>query len=286
MLCAPIGRRYRVRVSSARDLLAALLLTGALLLGALWLPGAWIDRNVVEQSGFLAITEPLAADEAIQRDISDSAVEKVLDDDRIPGWVADQLAPLIQDQAPKLTGTQGYATLWDGTMRDLHEGLFTSGASDLEVDLSPVIEQMLDAVDGSLPVKIPRPENATITLTTIPDVPVLTTAQTVAPWFSWAGPAALVLAALALLVAAHRRAMLALAGVAGIIAGALTCLLAGTIGTLVPNSIDQADFLGPIVQAFETQFAADVMPQGVIILGVGALIATVGLVLVGVHRRD
>lgn len=281
-----MAHRYRVGVSSARDLLAALLLTGALLLGALWLPGVWIDRNVVEQSGFLAVTEPLAADEAIQRDISDSAVETVLDDDRIPGWAADQLAPLIQDQAPRLTGTEMYATLWDDTMQNLHDGLFSDGASELEVDLSPVIEEMLSAVDGSLPIQIPRPENATITLATIPDVPLLTTLQLVAPWFSWAGPAALVLAALALLVAAHRRALLALAGVAGIIAGALTCLLAGEIDTLVPNSIDQAAFLGPIVQAFETQFAADVMPQGVIVLGVGALVATVGLVLVGVHRRD
>lgn len=273
-------------MSSARDLLAALLLTGALLLGALWVPGAWIDRNVVDQGGFLAITEPLAGDPAIQRDISDSAVEKVLDDDRIPGWVADQLAPLIQDQAPRLTGTQMYATLWDDVMRDLHGGLFTAGESDLEVDLSPVIDQMLGSVEGSLPIEIPRPEDATLTLATIPDIPLLTSAQVVAPWFSWAGPAALVLAALALLVAAHRRSLLTLAGVAGIIAGALTCLLAGQVGTLVPDSIDQADFLGPVVGAFETQFAADVMPQGVIILGVGALIATVGLVLVGVHRRD
>ena len=31
-------------------------------LGALWLPGAWIERNVVDQEGFLAITQPLAED--------------------------------------------------------------------------------------------------------------------------------------------------------------------------------------------------------------------------------
>jgi hypothetical protein len=28
------------------------------------------------------------------------------------------------------------------------------------------------------------------------------------------------------------------------------------------------------------------MPQGVVLLGVGALLATAGLVLVGLHRRD
>ncbi|MFC7457170.1 hypothetical protein ACFQS2_08235 [Brachybacterium sp. GCM10030267] len=273
-------------MSSARDLLAALLLTLATVLGALWLPGVWLHEHVIDQEGFLDVAQPLAEDPEVQRTLSDSAVETLLDDDRIPGWVADQVAPIAQEQAPRITGTDMYATLWDETMADLHEALFTPGEDALGVDLGPVIDELLVSVEEVIPFDIPRPDDATVTLATIPDVPLLNQAATLAPWTPWMGPAALALAVLALAIAAHRRSFLILAGIAGILAGALTCLLADQIGTVVPDSVDRADFIGPIVQAFEVRFAADLMPQGVILLGVGALVAAAGLVLVGLRRRS
>jgi hypothetical protein len=271
-------------VSSARDLLAALLLIAALLLAALWLPGVWLDRHVVDRDGFLAITQPLADDAKTQQELSDAAVETILEDDRIPGWVAQRATPLLQDQAPRLTGTEVYGELWGATMIELHSALFTAGPQPLEVDLLPVIDALLEEVEGAIPWEIPRPGQASFTLATIPDLPLLLRVQSLAPWAHWAGPLAGILALLAVLLSAHRRSMLALAGVAGILAGALTCLLAGQIATLVPDALDRADFLGPIVTTFEAHFTAVVMPQGVIMLGAGALVAATGLVLIGLHR--
>lgn len=273
-------------MSSARDLLAVVLLTVATLLGALWLPAVWFDDHVVEQEGFLAITQPLADDPSFQRAMTDGAVEKILDNETVPGWIADRVEPLAQEQAGKAAETAAYETLWGATMVELHGALFAPGASDLDVDLAPVIETVLGAVEGQVPVlEIPRPQDATITLVTIPDVPFLTQATVLDPWAHRAGPAALILAAAALLIAAHRRMMLTVAGIGTMIAGAATWVLAQNIGDLVPDRVDQALVLGPIVQAFEGRFAADLMPQGVILLGVGALFAAVGLVLVGLHRR-
>ena len=40
------------------------------------------------------------------------------------------------------------------------------------------------------------------------------------------------------------------------------------------------------MQAFEQRFAAEVMPQGVIMLGAGALVAAAGLVLIGLRRSS
>lgn len=271
-------------MSSARDLLAALLLILAMLLGALWLPGVWLDRHVVDRTGFLAITQPLADDAETQKELSDAAVESILDDDRIPNWVAQRATPLLQDQAPRLTGTEVYGELWGRTMAELHSALFTAGEQRLEVDLLPVIDALLTGVEGAIPWEIPRPGQASVTLATIPDIPLLLQVQSLAPWAHWAGPLAGLLALLAVVLAAHRRSMLALAGAAGILAGALTCLLAGQIAVLVPDAVDRADFLGPIVETFEAHFTAAVMPQGVIMLGVGALVAATGLVLIGVHR--
>src|SRR5699024_150689 len=155
------------------------------------------------------------------------------------------------------------------------------GGSELEVDLAPAIDRILEPVEEQLPLEIPRPEDPTVTLATIPDVPLLTGLSAVTPWAQWAGPAALALLVLALLIGAHRRTLLALAGLGGILAGAGVWWLAARIETLVPDAVDQAVFLGPIVHEFESRFQAAMTPQGVILLGAGALVTAVGVV-----RRD
>ena len=273
-------------MSSARDVLALVLLLAATVLGAIWLPATWLHDNVVERDGFLAITEPLAADPTFQRTLSDTAVDTILDDDRIPGWIEERVTPLAQEQAADLSGTDTYATMWELTMSELHHALFTPGAADLDVDLGPAIDRILTPVEERLPLEIPRPQDATVTLATIPDVPLLTGLSAVTPWASWAGPAALVLLAAALVIAAHRRTMLALAGLGGIVAGAGVWGLGAQVETLVPDHVDQAPFLGPIVQVFEARFEAAMTPHGVILLGAGALVMSAGLVLVGLHRRS
>lgn len=282
------ARRYRGRVSSLRDLLSVLLLTAATLLGALWLPGAWIERNVVDEDGFLAITQPLAEDAALQRTLTDGAVDEALDHDLVPGIVADRAAPMLQDQAPRVTGTPAYAQVWDTAMVELHGALFTPGASPLDVNLLPLIDSLLTGVEDTLPLidDLPRPGDATVTVASIPDVPLLHHATVLDPWAHRIGPIALGLAVLAVVIAGHRRLLLTLAGLGAVLAGLATWLLATRIADLVPDAVDQAPFLGPIVQVFEQRFTAEVMPQGVVLLGAGALVAAVGLVLIGLRRRS
>lgn len=281
------ARRYRGRVSSARDLLSALLLTAAMLLGTLWLPAVWIERNLVDQQGFLAIAQPLADDTALQRTLTDRAVDQALDHDVVPDFVAERVSPFLEDQAARVTGTAAYDRVWDATMVELHGALFTPGASSLDVDLLPLVDSMLTAVEDVVPlIEVPRPGSATVSLATIPDVPLMTRASVLDPWAHRAGPIALALAVLALVVAAHRRTMLALAGLATMLAAGASWWLATRIADIVPDAVDQAVFLGPIVQVFEQRFSAEVTPQAVVMLGVGALVAAVGLVLIGLRRAS
>lgn len=272
-------------VSTARDLLALALLLGALVLGALWLPATWLHDHVVEKDGFLAVTVPLAEDPAFQSTLSDSAVEVVVGDERVPGWAQERLTPLAEEQAARLTGTEVYATMWEETMGELHDALFTPGDSPLDVDLAPAIDRILAPVEENLPVEIPRPESTTVTLATIPDVPLLPGVSALTPWASLAGAAAGVLVLLALLVGRHRRTLLALAGLGGVLAGAGVWWLGTNIARVVPDSVDRALFLGPIVEEFEALFRPAMVSQGVILLGAGALVAALGLVLMGLHRR-
>lgn len=272
-------------MTTARDLLALALLLGATVLGALWLPATWVHDNVVDRDGFLAVTAPLADDPEFQRTMSDSAVDEILGGDRVPGWLQDRLTPLAEEQAAKLTGTDVYGELWEASMSELHHALFTPGASPLEVDLAPAIDRILEPVEQHLPVEIPRPEDPTVTLATVPDVPLLTGLSVVSQWAHWAGPVALGLLALALLIGGHRRTLLALAGLGGILAGAAVWWLGTRVEAVVPDAVDQAVFLGPIVQEFELRFQAAMTPQGVILLGAGALATAIGVVLMGLHRR-
>ena len=165
-------------------------------------------------------------------------------------------------------------------MSELHHALFTPGASPLEVDLAPAIDRILEPVEQHLPVEIPRPEDPTVTLATVPDVPLLTGLSAVSPWAHWAGPVAPGLLALAPLTGGHR-----LAGLGGILAGAAVWWLGTRVEAVVPDAVDQAVFLGPIVQEFELRFQAAMTPQGVILLGAGALATAIGVVLMGLHRR-
>lgn len=160
-------------VTALRDLLSVLLLLGALVLGAAWLPAVWFEQNVVDQEGFLAVTQPLADDPAFRTTLTDSAVEQLLADDAVPSWIQESLTPLAQDQASKLAGTDAYAAMWDETMVQLHGALFTPGGAPVDVDLAPGIDAILDGVETHLPITLPRPDSASVTLFTVPDVPFL-----------------------------------------------------------------------------------------------------------------
>ena len=69
-----------------------------------------------------------------------------------------------------------------------------------------------------------------------------------------------------------------MAGLGGILAGAGVWWIGEQVEAVVPDSIDQTAFLGPVVQVFEGHFQAAMMPQGVIMLGAGALVTAAGLV--------
>lgn len=272
---------------AARDLLAAALVLVATVLGALWAPATWVERTVIDQQGFLAVTQPMADDAEFQRTLTDSAVTEILGDERVPDWISERVTPLAEEQAARLAGTELYGSLWDVTMRELHGALFTPGPSDLEVDLGPAVHSILTGIEDNLPfgIEVPRPDDATVTLATIPDVPLLTTASDLAPWADRLGPIALLLVLVALTVAAHRRITLTLVGAGGILAGVAVWWLAGSIESVVPDAVDQAVFLGPVVQVFQERFTTEVMPQGVIMMGAGALVMAVGLVLMGLRRN-
>lgn len=274
-------------MSSLRDLLAAALLVVATCIGCLCLPSDWLQRNVVDEDGFLAITQPLGEDRELQRSLSDLAVEDLLDQWWIPGIASDQVEPYAQDAAADATSSGAYQQMWDESMVEMHAGLFAPGDSELQVDLEPVLDAILESVEGQLPsgVDVPRPESAKVPLASIPDVPALRFVADYAAFGGWSWLPAVLLAAVALGIAAHRRAALVGVGVAGMIVGALSLLLGLGIGVLVPDSIDQLGFAAPVVRAFEEHLTGEMAPRAGIVLGAGALVVTAAVLALRLPRR-
>lgn len=274
-------------MSALRQLAAGLLLVLAAVVGTAWLPGTWLQHNVVEREGFLAVAEPLGEDSSTQDALSDAAIDQVLGNGMIPDAARESVTPVAQEQAASFTTTSSYQQMWDTTMGSLHDGLFAQGDSPVEVDLSPAVDAIVDPIEDKLPfgLTLPRPDHPTVTLTTIPDLPVLRGAAQALPYASWALPAMIGLILLALLIASRRRSALLGAGIATLVAGGIGLLLAAGIGAIVPGSVDGSEFLGPIVQGFEARFSADIAPRATVMAGIGAVVIVIGAVLLGVDRR-
>lgn len=273
---------------SVRDVLAALLVLIATVLAAAWMPALWLDRNIVDRDGFRVIAEPLADDAEYQQTLSDQAVDALLDDDRVPGWLADEIEPIAEEQAVRLTTTDVYNTMWSETMQNLHAELFSSGPSEIVVDFAPAVEELITSAEELVPfLDIDPPQSVPVTVAEVPPITLLERAALLDPWAGVAGWAALALLVVALALAANRRLALVFVGIGGVLAGGAVLVVSANIETLVPDSVDQAAFVGPLVQEFEQHFAADLLPQAAVMAGAGAVAVVAGAVLLSVlPRRD
>jgi hypothetical protein len=173
-------------------------------------------------------------------------------------------------------------------MVSLHAGLLEEGSTPLEVDLTPAGDDLLSTVEEKLPidVSIPRPDDLTVTIATVPDIPVLRVAADVVPWTVWSGPLALLLAAAAIAISPSRLGTLGGVGVGAILVAGVYAALAWGIEVLVPDSLDQVSIVGPMVQGFEATLSADLLPQAAILGGTGALAVVVAVLLRAVLRRS
>lgn len=273
-------------MTSLRELLASVLLLAAAVLGVLWLPAAWIAEHVVDEDGFLALTQPLADDPDFRATLTDQAVDALLEKGHVPGWIAERVEPVAREQAQQLAATDASDEIWRAAMVEVHTAILTPGADDIVVDLAPAADALLARVEEAVPLlDLDAPASLPVTIAQMPASPLLEGAVRLAPWAGRIGAAALVCAVLALLVAGHRRAALIGAGVAAVLAGAAVWVLGAQITVLVPDRLDQAAFLGPLLQVLEARFTADLEPQALVMAGAGAGAIVLGAVALAVLPR-
>jgi hypothetical protein len=157
-----------------RTFVSAIATLLAILLAAVAVPAIWLDRNIVQEQGFVELAAPLGTDSGFQQGLATAAVGTI-DTSAVPGFLEDLVRPALEDVAASMTGLPGYPAAWEETLRRSHRLSFAApdaaageAASSLTLDVAPLValgaEEMsratrlpLDPPDQTL-INVGRPE--------------------------------------------------------------------------------------------------------------------------------
>ena len=130
-----------------RTFVSAVAVILGLLLSAVALPAIWMDRNVVQEEGFVALSAPLGRDADFQQRLAAAAVATI-DTSSVPDALAGVVKPVVEAAARSLTGLPGYQAAWEETLRKSHRLSFAApasrpsgadSASPLTLDVAPLV---------------------------------------------------------------------------------------------------------------------------------------------------
>ncbi|MGO4384240.1 hypothetical protein [Specibacter sp. RAF43] len=205
-----------------RSFASALFVIIALLLAAAAGPGIWVERNVVQEAGFVDLAAPLGSNADFQHGLLAMVAAQTSAHLDLPPQLGHLAAGVISSTAGALASEPGYPGAWAQTLRRSHALTFApagGAARSLTLDISPMVALAAAKVSGRLGVQLPAPATKPIVV----DQPAVSRAlpmlATLGAAAGWLGLAAVVLFALAV-AAARRRSLpvlwagLGLAGVA------------------------------------------------------------------------
>jgi hypothetical protein len=232
----------------------------AILLAAVAVPAIWLDRNIVQEQGFVELASPLGRNSGFQQGLATAAVGTI-DTSAVPGFLADLVRPALEDAAASMTGLPGYPAAWEETLRRSHRLSFTAPqaeagqtapASSLTLDVAPLVA--LGAEEISRTTRFPLdPPDQTLIDVGQPEQKEWTERLTVyapAGYLMAAGAAV----ALLLAVVAARRRWTVLVG-AGL--GALVLAAAWTVGSQLGSAaVLAADTGNEVANMFRDGFVA------------------------------
>lgn len=130
-----------------RTFISALATVLGILLAAVAVPAIWVDRNIVQEDGFVRLAAPLGKDSEFQRKLAAAAVGTI-DTGAVPGFLSGLVEPMLEKAAESLTGLPGYPAAWEETLRRSHRLSFAAPAagsqgpasgSSLTLDVAPLV---------------------------------------------------------------------------------------------------------------------------------------------------
>lgn len=243
----------RTFVSAAATVLAVLL-------AAVAVPAIWLDRNIVQEQGFVELAAPLATHSEFQQKLAVAAVGTI-DTSAVPDFLTDLVQPVLEDAASSLTGLPAYPAAWEETLRRSHRLSFASPATDdggaasassLTLDVAPLVALGAEEISRTTGLPLDPPEQTLINVGQPEHKEWTERLTTYAPaGYLLAGGSAVALL-LALVAARRRWAVLASAGV-----GALLLAAAWAAGSPAASAaVVSADSGNEVANMFRDEFVA------------------------------
>ncbi len=129
-----------------RTFVSAVATVLGVLLAAVAVPAIWLDRNLVQEDGFVELAAPLGKNPEFQQQLAAAAVGTI-DTSAVPGFLADLVQPVLEDAATSLAGLPGYPAAWEETLRKSHRLSFPQAPADpaagsvssLTLDVAPLV---------------------------------------------------------------------------------------------------------------------------------------------------
>lgn len=270
-----------------RTFVSAVAVLIGLVLAAAAVPAMWVDRNIVQEDGFVAFTAPLGKDPVFQQRLAAAAVGS-LGAERIPAALSGLVTPILESAARSLTSMPGYPDAWTETLRKSHRLNFADpktlpagaqGVSSVTLDLAPLVALVTKQVAEATTLPLQAPDQLLITIGQPEHRQILDRVSAFAPMGYALAIGALIAFALAF-VAARRRGTV----VAGI--GLGTLVLAGgwkLAADAVGGTVTRTSSGNEVAEIFKSEFvaaASSSFGQWIMVAAVaGGVLLVVGLVL-------
>ena len=276
-----------------RTFVSAIAVILGVLLSAVAVPAIWVDRNIVQEDGFVALAAPLGKDDSFQQRLAAAAVGTI-DTGAIPEALAGPVQPVLDAAAGSLTRLPGYPAAWDETLRKSHRLSFAdprslppevASTTSLTLDVAPLVALATEEISKATGLPLDSPDQTLINIGQSNQRQLIERVSAYAPMgYSLAIGAGIALL-LALVAARRRWAVIFNAGFAALLLAGLWT--AGSqlardavLGTASGNEVADMfknEFATAASNSFQTWVLAAVIAGGVLLVaGIVVRIASPG----------
>ena len=243
-----------------RTFVSALAVLIGLVMAAVAVPAMWVDRNIVQEDGFVALTGPLGTDPVFRQRLAAAAVGS-LGSDRIPAVLTELARPVLESAATSLTGLPGYPEAWTETLRKSHRLSFVDpdtrpaeidGVSALTLDAAPLAGLVAKQVAKATRLPLEAPDQVLIRIGQPSQRQFLERVSAYAPMGYAVGAGAVIAFAIALVAARRRWTVLAGAGAGALVLAGAWKLASDAAGAAVVRTKSGNE----VAEIFKREFVA------------------------------
>ena len=276
-----------------RTFVSAVAVLIGLAMAAVAVPAMWVDRNIVQEDGFVALTAPLGKDPAFQRRLATAAVSGIgFGDQQLPGTLSSVVKPILEEAAQSMTSMPGYSEAWAETLRRSHRLSFADpttlapdSAASLTLDVAPLVGLVVKRISEAspLPLSLKAPDEVRIDIGQPGQRQLVERISAYAPLGSAVAAGSLIAFVLAFVAARRRWTVLAGTGLGALVLAGGWKLGSDAAGRAVMGATSGND----VAEIFKREFVAAstanfgqwivaALVAGAILLGAGMVFRVVG----------